>query len=325
MLIKNKYIIHSSCKFVKGASAYFIYDLHRIKGYYVSLRVGNYLTSDNNFKLSSNDIAEIRRLIKEEIIFIRQREFVETMLVKINNYESPDTISDLIIDFSKNYTIPENFQNIYSLIENLRIKNIQINTSNYFHFNSLCDFIYKLNESFVNHIEIIINGIFVNQKQLLQLSLIERVQLIIIVKEQEHVIKKNGKILCINKDIYLKGMHPVKFSINKRLFEESKLHNNYYYKKMYIDTNGNLFNAPEYIKKFYNIFEEFNIEKIIKIISSKPFKKYWSVTKDKCMICKDCEFRYMCVDNRLPYQRKDKYWGHKMDCNYNPYLNKWKI
>ncbi len=32
----------------------------------------------------------------------------------------------------------------------------------------------------------------------------------------------------------------------------------------------------------------------------------------------------MCVDNRLPYQRKDGSWYHKTECNYNPYICKWK-
>ena len=32
----------------------------------------------------------------------------------------------------------------------------------------------------------------------------------------------------------------------------------------------------------------------------------------------------MCVDNRLPYQRKNGNWYHKKECNYNPYISKWK-
>jgi hypothetical protein len=33
----------------------------------------------------------------------------------------------------------------------------------------------------------------------------------------------------------------------------------------------------------------------------------------------------MCVDNRLPHQRQsDSKWYHKTECNYNPYIAKWK-
>ena len=27
---------------------------------------------------------------------------------------------------------------------------------------------------------------------------------------------------------------------------------------------------------------------------------------------------------RVPYQRPDREWYHKIECNYNPYIAKWK-
>ena len=32
----------------------------------------------------------------------------------------------------------------------------------------------------------------------------------------------------------------------------------------------------------------------------------------------------MCVDNRLPYKRKENEWFHKIECKYNPYIAKWE-
>ena len=52
--------------------------------------------------------------------------------------------------------------------------------------------------------------------------------------------------------------------------------------------------------------------------------KIWLSKKDSTDVCKDCEFRHMCVDNRLPYQRTEIEWYHKQECNYNPYIAKWK-
>ena len=46
--------------------------------------------------------------------------------------------------------------------------------------------------------------------------------------------------------------------------------------------------------------------------------------KDETDVCKDCEFRHMCVDNRLPYERSPNEWYHKIECNYNPYIAKWE-
>lgn len=40
-------------------------------------------------------------------------------------------------------------------------------------------------------------------------------------------------------------------------------------------------------------------------------------------VCKDCEFRYMCVDAAIPNKRKDNSWYRSSECNYNPYISKW--
>lgn len=42
-------------------------------------------------------------------------------------------------------------------------------------------------------------------------------------------------------------------------------------------------------------------------------------------ICCDCEFRFVCMDSRKPVKSKGsgKYY-HTTECNYNPYIAKWK-
>jgi hypothetical protein len=53
--------------------------------------------------------------------------------------------------------------------------------------------------------------------------------------------------------------------------------------------------------------------------------KNLEVFKDEIAICKDCEYRYMCVDSRLPlYQNEDNLWVLEGECNYNPYTSEWK-
>jgi hypothetical protein len=32
----------------------------------------------------------------------------------------------------------------------------------------------------------------------------------------------------------------------------------------------------------------------------------------------------MCVDNRIPKQTKVGSWYYETECNYNPYISKWK-
>lgn len=58
------------------------------------------------------------------------------------------------------------------------------------------------------------------------------------------------------------------------------------------------------------------------------FKKevsLWEISKDKVAVCKDCEFRYMCYDQRIPRKiRNSEYYTYDNDCNYNPYISKWE-
>jgi len=70
--------------------------------------------------------------------------------------------------------------------------------------------------------------------------------------------------------------------------------------------------------------DDFN-EKSLKEYFNNPSKfKLWLIHKDLIDVCKDCEFRHMCVDSRLPIQRINGSWYHKTECNYNPYIGKWK-
>lgn len=114
------------------------------------------------------------------------------------------------------------------------------------------------------------------------------------------------------------------FSCNIMMFRESQRHHTYFNRKLCIGLNGEIKNAPECEEEFGYIQDILSPKKLKEIIASPEFQKYWYVHKELCDICKDCEFRHMCVDNRLPYQRKDESWYHKQECNYNPYIAKWK-
>ena len=113
------------------------------------------------------------------------------------------------------------------------------------------------------------------------------------------------------------------FVINPYLFSESLSHNTYFNRKIYFDVNGRIKNAPECIDSFGLIQDLDSFNELKKIVLGKDFQKLWNVKKDECVICKDCEFRYFCVDNRVPFQQVGGLWYHKIECNYNPYIAKW--
>jgi radical SAM protein with 4Fe4S-binding SPASM domain len=111
------------------------------------------------------------------------------------------------------------------------------------------------------------------------------------------------------------------FTINNRLFLESQTYNPYFNGKLYVDGNGDIFNAPETRQCFGNIN---NLKELADVFLSNAFQKYWKVKKDICDVCKHCEFRYMCIDNRLPVRRLVGEWHYESECDYNPYIGKWQ-
>jgi hypothetical protein len=114
------------------------------------------------------------------------------------------------------------------------------------------------------------------------------------------------------------------FVCNLELYTESLFHHSYFNRKLYIDKNGDIKNAPECQESFGSILGYSSVEELKRQILNPLFKKYWHINKEICDICKDCEYRYMCVDNRIPFQRSNEAWYHKIECNYNPYICKWE-
>jgi radical SAM protein with 4Fe4S-binding SPASM domain len=92
---------------------------------------------------------------------------------------------------------------------------------------------------------------------------------------------------------------------------------------LYIGKNGEIKNSPESLTIFGNINEIEKTDDVLRIINSTEFQKYWYVNKDSIDVCKQCEFRHMCVDNRIPKQRNIKEWYMETECNYNPFIAKW--
>jgi len=117
--------------------------------------------------------------------------------------------------------------------------------------------------------------------------------------------------------------HPDQFNTNLFLFGEAQYHHTYFNRKLFIGEKGEIKNASECedIHGWIQTISE--TKQLEEIIKTPAFQKLWFVNKERCNICKDCEYRYMCVDNRVPYQKENGYWDHQEACNYNPYKGNW--
>jgi hypothetical protein len=62
---------------------------------------------------------------------------------------------------------------------------------------------------------------------------------------------------------------------------------------------------------------------MISAINNDNFKTLWSINKDSTLICRDCEFRYICTDCRAYLMDPDLINSKPLKCSYDPYLAKW--
>jgi hypothetical protein len=110
--------------------------------------------------------------------------------------------------------------------------------------------------------------------------------------------------------------------VNSDHFLESYNYHSYYFGKVYIDENGNIKNGLNNIENFGNL-NTISKADFFNIISSDTFSELGKINKNNTLVCSDCEFRYMCIDSRVPAKGAGK-WYHEVECSYNPYLSKWK-
>jgi len=115
------------------------------------------------------------------------------------------------------------------------------------------------------------------------------------------------------------GVYPKNFYINKDFFLESLQHHTYFNGKVVIMADGQVRNATNHPHTFGHI----NEVDLALLMKNPDFTLLWNIPKDNIRICKDCEFRYMCMDSRIPFKNDKNEWEYEDTCNYDPYNCQW--
>ncbi|WP_395053895.1 hypothetical protein [Flavobacterium sp.] len=308
---------YSETPIVKGFNRSCIYDLPRQNYDLVSNHIVDKLDklSNLNFEdliktLNVDEIEWVNFFLIKEYYFLISNEFSNSF-PKINfEWHYPFLINNCIIEITN---IKLNVLKIFSRLEDINCKHLLIKFNNIENTNEIIDFL-KLNLENLTFksIDLIIED---NKNKKINLQNFYN----LVKKEIAQITSiKTNPFFKIN-ELYFKPQ----FLVNINMFSESKSYNVYYNRKLYIDDNGHIKNGIETTKSFGNIYS--SIENFEKIIKSKKFKSLSKINKDKIDVCKDCEFRYMCIDNRIPLKRDDNTYFFQKECSYNPYISKWHI
>ncbi|WP_310556033.1 grasp-with-spasm system SPASM domain peptide maturase [Flavobacterium sp.] len=328
--------LFSTCILVRGHKRSCIYDLQRYDFEYIPNTLYDILYSSKNVTIqdiiSLYDNIEDKNNIIEYFNFLFEKEFVFFSKMKSSffpplkiEFNKPYRVSTFIIDVDNsqlNYLekIKENIIN--AKVECLVIRIINSN------YNELIDILKKFDGIPTRIIQLFISkDVVILDSQIESLfDANNRTSVIIKTEDEIELTKefKKGTFIWTKKDIINKKQKFIdisEFSPNLDLYMESKLFNSFYNKRVYIDSTGNICRFEIDSQNFGNL----KLNRLEDILLNNDFTKYWNIKKDDIEICKDCEYRYMCVDSRLPlYQNNEKLWVLEGECNYDPYTSQWK-
>lgn len=131
-------------------------------------------------------------------------------------------------------------------------------------------------------------------------------------KGKSHLLEFiSNSTLLEQRSIFLKN-----FKASLAVIFESFKYNTFFNKRLYITFDG-------FIKSYSKSNDKIYIEEAISNIDNLFTNNLSNISKYQIDICKDCEFKNICVDSRIPLKRSENNWYFNTECNYNPYISKW--
>lgn len=112
------------------------------------------------------------------------------------------------------------------------------------------------------------------------------------------------------------------FKAIQELVLESQDRNLFFHARLYIDAEG--FVKPHFgsSSKRFPLLE--NLSRHKELVQEEELTEYWTVSKDRIEVCRDCEFRSVCIDADLPVKMPEGGYRRNRPCSYDPYAGKWK-
>jgi SPASM domain peptide maturase of grasp-with-spasm system len=336
-----KFKLFADCIPVKGYIRSAIYDLNRNSYKFVPNSMLEFV--NDAIGKSPAEIKEIygieyREIVDEYIDFLEKNEFVswlpEILLERFVpldlRYDYPAYITNAILDIDS-YSV-YSVTSVLKQLENLGCKSVQIRsfvcksidyfdailkefiTSSYLAFEIITMFSNDLNELEVNN--------FIQSHSRIK-------SIVFHTSPYNKIINQKGENIMgtlaftkqrIQSPRDCHNNSEAYFTVSISLFSESLSFHPYFNRKVSIDTCGNIKNCSAQDKVFGNI----DNRQLIDVINRTDFQELWNVSRDKIVVCKDCEFRYMCNDSTTPTLVSEDVWKLKKECDYNPYIAKWK-
>lgn len=343
MMYNNIYKLYANCIPVKGIKRSIIYDLGQGKFKFIPNLLFEILT-DNSQYIDFNEIKKkfscnretvnnyTEFLLKNDFVFKTTKKAAQYFKDLEVTYESPYIIQNIVLEITNKSNYINN--QLFLDFEKIGCIDLQIKFFDKVSINEVEDIlIFTLNRR-IKSIELIMPycELLVQESNLS--ALIKRHQRItslilysspkdLIEKLHEQYLIKGTSILFYKEKVadsdYCGFVSPRYFTINIPFFMESRLYNNCLNRKLSIDSEGTIKNCTALTKSYGNVKDN----NLLEIISSSVFQKSWNIKKDDILICKNCEFRYMCSDCRA-FTTDNDLRGKPSRCKYDPETMTWE-
>lgn len=320
----------SNCIAVKGFSRTAIYDVQRarfilVDNYFADL-LDNY---QNKIPIDKMDLEwkhYIDKLVEDEWGLLTSKAIADLFPPLNLQWKHYAEITNAVIDLNGDLgEIDYFFSYVLPQFEALTCKAFQVNFLSQINFENLLNFLKRFDDTQVHFLIVHLPYVLLTQEETEALYNIQpRLNFLCYYACPRSLNSKikNEKSYYSGKDISARKNNLIStdyFVINLSFFTESQRFNTYYNKKLSIDVNGCIKNVPEQIHDYGNI----KSRRLDEVIESHKFRSFWNVHKGLIDVCKDCEYRHMCVDSCNLIKRNDGTWFRSKECNYNPYISKW--
>ena len=324
-------ILFEDCRIVRGYLNNVIYDLHRthnsniipddMVNFIEKCKRRNLSDVFNSYSIDEQNIVDgyLNFLLDREYAFLADEHMLEHMGSLSLEYDTPSIIHNAILCIDKTSSTTKIFKQLNNLLcENLelRIKQIKMSEFN----NILSELIDSTIEVIVIHTEF--NNYYSDIFFKKHIQKNPRLKQVLVygapfhndfgnVKFFKNTVKFNEDCGFIEKE---------DFTINQPFFIQSQSCNTCLYKKISVDFDGSIKSCPSSKQSFGHV-SHITLDSVVK---QDGFTKLWNVRKDDIEVCKDCEYRHMCMDCRVFIDDLNNIYSRPAKCNYNPYIAKWK-
>lgn len=327
-MINKKFKLFQCCIAVKGIKSGVIIDFQRKKFYKVPNQILELIEEYENKGIYElfKDFKESKNTLKKYIYFFLENELIIISdnlhsFPKINNkFNKPFSLDTITIEIENLEDYHKEFFKTKIDLLGISCLKIILHKEVTEHLNMIFEYLQKTKIQDI--------ALFVEYKKGIERKIIKnnpRLGKVIFYNSRINKINKNYHYDTLDlKNVLHKKISGINdFILDLNFYIESISFNSNFNRSLYIDKFGNIQKHILDDLKYGKIYDK-SIESVLEEVTIVDF---WNITKDKIKVCKDCEFRFICPDGRLPEINNTNEKNFKLEsfCKYNPYENKWSV